>query len=436
MSVKVMSVLRGSAAERAGLQGGDTVISINGNNITDVLDYRFYINECLLNIEYERRCERLNTVIRKGEYDDIGLEFETYLMDKQRSCRNKCIFCFIDQLPKGMRESLYFKDDDSRLSFLFGNYITLTNLTEGEVDRIIKMHISPINISVHTTNPQLRVKMMGNRFAGESLSALYKLAAAGTAINCQLVVCPGYNDGAELERSLRDLCGLCPSVQSIAVVPLGLTKHREGLTELTPFDADSAAKVIDTVESYGAMMLEKYGSRVIFAADEFYIKAGRELPDAEFYEDFSQLENGVGMCALLKDEVLQAVENTDGDDRVRHLSIATGYAAYPLISEIVDIIKNKWHNLDCKIYRIRNDFFGDSITVAGLLTGGDLLNQLQDKPLGDRLLVSDCMFKADADIMLDDVTISELCDRLGVPVYAVPNDGWQLLEAILNLEQE
>lgn len=435
MSVKVMSVLRGSAADKAGLKGGDIVVSVNGHGITDVLDYRFYINERRLDIEFERGGKRHHAAISKGEYDDIGLEFETYLMDKQRSCRNKCIFCFIDQLPKGMRESLYFKDDDSRLSFLFGNYITLTNLTEGEVDRIIQMHISPINISVHTTNPQLRVKMMGNRFAGESLSALYKLAAAGTAINCQLVICPGYNDGAELERSLTDLCGLCPSVQSIAVVPLGLTKHREGLAELTPFDADSAARVIDTVETYGEMMLEKYGSRVIFAADEFYIKAGRELPDAEFYEDFSQLENGVGMCALLKDEVLQAVLDAEGDDRVRSLSIATGYAAYPLICEIVDIIKNKWHNLDCKIYRIRNDFFGDSITVAGLLTGGDMLAQLQGKPLGDRLLVSDCMFKADADVMLDDISIKELSSRLGVPVVAVPNDGWQLLEAILT-EQE
>lgn len=432
MAVKITGIVPHSAADKAGLTVGDTVYSINGNEIVDVLDYRFYMNERKLRVEYERSGQIKTATVRKGEYDDPGLEFETYLMDKQHSCKNKCIFCFIDQLPQGMRESLYFKDDDSRLSFLFGNYITLTNLTEREVDRMIKMHISPINISVHTTNPELRVKMMKNRFAGESLSALYKLAAVGTSINCQLVICPGYNDGDELRRTLNDLCGLCPSVQSIAIVPLGMTRFREGLEKLTPFTPQTAADVIDTVEQYGSMMLEKYGSRVVFASDELYIEAGRPLPDAEFYEDFCQLENGVGMCALLKDEIKSAVEQYDGDDKVRRISIATGYAAYPLMCEIVDIVKNKWHNLECQVYRIRNDFFGHSITVAGLLTAQDIIAGLKGKPLGDRLLVSDNMFKADEDITLDDMHIDELSAQLGVPVSAVRSDGYELLDAMIN----
>ncbi len=429
MAVIIHKVVKGSPAFKAGFKAGDTLLRLNGHDIMDVLDYRFYQDETRLTAEVldqagERRCLR----VTKGEYEDLGLDFATYLMDEQKSCKNKCIFCFIDQLPAGLRESLYFKDDDSRLSFLFGNYITLTNITEHEVERIIHMHISPINISVHTTNPDLRSKMMHNRFAGERLEVLYRLAAAGIRINCQLVLCPGWNDGAELERTLRDLTAL-ESVGCIAGVPVGLTKYRQGLTDLRLFDKQGAAAVIDCMDRFGEASLAKNGSRRVYAADEFYLIAGRNIPDAAFYEDFTQLENGVGLWALLRSEALDAVTDEPAPDAPRRISVATGVSAFPLLRELVDIAAAKWHNLEGKVYPIVNDFFGHTINVSGLVTGGDLIRQLRGKDLGDELLIPSVMLRHEGDLFLDDVSLADVEQELKVPVRPVPNDGYALMAA-------
>ncbi|MCI8361255.1 MAG: DUF512 domain-containing protein [Clostridiales bacterium] len=430
MAVIIDSVQRGSPAYKAGFKAGETLVTLNGHQIMDVLDYRFYQDEQRLEAQVLSETGKKRLLhVSKREYEDLGLDFATYLMDKQRSCKNKCVFCFIDQLPAGLRDSLYFKDDDSRLSFLFGNYITLTNITEHEVERIIHMHISPINISVHTTNPALRVKMMNNRFAGEKLEILYRLADAGIAINCQLVLCPGWNDGAEQERTLRDLTAL-ESVNCIAAVPVGLTKYRQGLTPLTLFDPVSAAAVIDCIDRFGEDCLEKTGSRRVYAADEFYLIAGREMPEAAFYEDFALLENGVGLWALLKSEAADAVTDEPAPQSSRRVSLATGASAAPLMRELVDMAAAKWHNLDGRVYPIVNDFFGHTINVAGLVTGGDLIRQLKDKPLGDELLIPSVMLRHEGDLFLDDVSLNDVERELGVPVRPVPNDGYALMAAL------
>lgn len=435
MSVRIESVDAGSVCEKHGIKADDVLISINGNEIMDVLDYQFYATESKLLLEIERNGKKRSVSLKKIDYEDLGLNFCTYLMDEQKPCRNKCVFCFIDQLPKGLRESLYFKDDDSRLSFLFGNYITLTNISEHEVDRIIKMHISPINISVHTTNPELRNRMMHNRFAGDSLKVLYRLAEAGTKINCQLVLCPGWNDGDELKKTLDDLTSLYPSVQSIAAVPLGMTKFRDGLEKLTPYNKDSARATVSIIEDYGDKCLKKYGTRIVYAADEFYLKAELPMPDEDYYEEYAQLDNGVGMCTLLKSEFVQTVneENMPYDESV-NVSIATGTAAYPLLCELVDIAKKKWHNLNCKVFEIKNNFFGESITVSGLITGGDLISQLKNQDLGNTLLLPSSMFRAQGDIMLDDTSVNDIETALNVRVRITQNDGFDLLSAILNGE--
>ncbi len=433
MSVLISDVAKGSYADKKGIKSGDILYSINGNAIEDVLDYRFFIGERRLVLVLERDGKMKRTVIRKKEEDEIGLEFNTYLMDKQRSCKNKCIFCFIDQMPKGMRETLYFKDDDSRMSFLFGNYITLTNITEHEVERIIKMHISPINISVHTTNPELRVKMMNNRRAGDSLKILYKLAEAGVKINCQLVLCPGINDGDELKRSISDLVALHPSVASVACVPVGLTKFRDGLAPLEGYDKDSAIATLDIIEKMGDECVEKLGERIVYASDEFYITARRPLPNSQYYGDFDQLDNGVGLCALLEDEFKQAVEMADDNNYKSNCTIVTGVAAAPLLTRLVDIAKEKWHNIECDVVPVVNDYFGHKITVAGLLTATDIINQLKGRPLGKRLLLPVAMFRSEGDITLDDYTAEDIEQALGVKVIKTANDGFELLNAILDL---
>ena len=435
MPVKIAAVDVNSAAERAGIKKGETLVSINGKEIFDVLDYRFYETDrtlqiLLRNVSGEEREVR----IVKREYQSIGLSFDTYLMDRQHSCRNRCIFCFIDQLPPGMRESLYFKDDDSRLSFLFGNYVTLTNMSEREVDRIIAMHISPINISVHTTNPDLRCKMMGNRFAGKSLEILYRLAQAGIRLNCQFALCPGINDGAELERSLNDLLPLYPAVQSVALVPLGVTRFREGLYPLKPYTREGAQAVIETAERYGASAEKRYGKRICYAADEFYLKAGLPIPRAEFYGEFDQLENGVGLLANLKQEFEDArllLEDEALPGKQRSVTMATGVAAQPFLSQLLDGLRNQCHNLTCNVVAIRNEFFGETITVAGLVTGGDIIRQLKGRPLGDVLLLPRVMLRYEGDVFLDDVTVETVEKELGIPVQVVQDDGYELLNAII-----
>jgi len=438
MAVKITSVEPGSPARRARIHKGDTLISINGNPITDVLDYQFYTTDEHLEILLCDEEKKVRTVlVEKDEYDDLGLQFETYLMDKQMGCRNACIFCFVDQMPPGMRKSLYFKDDDTRMSFLFGNYTTLTNLKEGDIRRIIKMHISPINISVHTMNPELRVQMMKNPFAGKALDFIKMLTEGGIKVNTQIVLCPGYNDGEELEYSLQELAKLGPNVQSIAVVPVGLTKYREGLTTLRGFFPQEAKEVLQTMERWGDYFLKEYGARTAYASDEFYILAEQPFPDYDFYEDFAQLENGVGLWALLKDEFYAALRRMEPDDfpkQPRRVALATGQAAFPLLAELVAAAQEQCPALIAQVYAVRNDFFGESITVAGLLTGQDLIAQLKGKPLGEKLLIPAVMLRREGDLFLDDLSPADAEKELGVPVTPVPNDGGELLDALLGLQ--
>ena len=431
MSVTIQSVIRHSYADRAGIRGGETLLSINGSEIVDVLDYRFYQLNAKLELKIRDQSGAVRTVsLRKPEYEELGLEFETYLMDREKSCRNKCIFCFIDQLPQGLRETLYFKDDDSRLSFLFGNYVTLTNLTEHEISRIIKMHISPVNVSVHTTNPDLRVKMMGNRFAGDSLAILRRLSENGIVLNTQIVCCPGINDGEELKRSLRDLYDL--NVNLIAVVPVGLTKYREGLYPLTPFDEQKARETVDILEEFGEMCIRTRGKRIAYAADELYIKAGYPIPDAAFYEDFEAIENGVGLIAMLQEDLLAELDFRDPDDSIRRrVSIACGTSAAPYLRELMDRVEEKFVNVHVAVYPIVNNFFGEMINVSGLIVGRDLIDQLKGKPLGDALLISSSMLRFENDLFLDDVHIDDVAGALHIPVLPIHNDGKMLLDAIL-----
>ena len=432
-----MSVLKGSPAYKIGMRENDILVKLNGNEIMDVLDYRFYQNAEKLTVEFINAKGKIKSkCLKKKEYDELGLEFETYLMDKKHSCRNKCIFCFIDQLPKGLRESLYFKDDDSRLSFLFGNYITLTNITEHEVERIIKMHISPVNISVHTTNPELRVKMMSNKNAGKALDIIYRFNDAGIKLNCQLVLVPDYNDGDELERSLRDLTAL-ENVECIAAVPVGLTRYREGLCEINPFDKERAEKTVDILEKYSDITLKKYGERRVFAADEFYILSERKMPDAKYYEEFLQLENGVGLVPLLLSETDEAIKLSDYKlPQKRKITIATGEAAKPFLKSVVDKATKKWDNLECKVIAVKNNFFGGKITVAGLVTATDILEQLKDEELGEELLIPDVMLRDGTDMFLDSITLSEVSEKLNIKITPVANDGYELLDKILGVVEE
>ena len=548
--VTVTAVDEGSPAAKARLHAGDKLLSINGREIDDVLDYRFFIPDTRLKLVVETPEGHRRTVrIKKQEFEELGLEFSDYLMDEQRSCRNKCIFCFIDQLPPGMRDSLYFKDDDSRLSFLFGNYITLTNLTEHEVQRIIDMHISPINISVHTTDPALRCKMMNNRFAGDCLKILYRFAEAGLQLQCQLVLVPEYNDGAALDRSLADLAALGDAIVSVAAVPVGLTKYREGLAPIRSFTPEESRAVIAQLTAAGDRMLAERGTRVFYPADEWYINAGLPIPDGDFYEDYPQLENGVGMIAWLRTRFYDALEDFVSDQTVPaaegrmsresggpdaleeytggqfvpavegrmsresggpdvleeyaggqfvpaaegriyrenggpdaldeftegqtipvaegrmsresggpdapeddltggqtisaaaehaarqipqgHAVLATGVAAAPFLRELVEAAQRRIPALDAEVIAIRNDFFGEKITVSGLVTGGDLMRQLSGVPMA-RLLLPRNMLRQEGDCFLDDVTLDEVERTLDVPVTLVPEtDGAALFSALI-----
>lgn len=432
MSVKVTCVENASYAEKAGIIKNDEIISINGREITDVLDYRFAIQSKKLSISYKRGLEEFKVNIRKSsEFSDIGLEFETYLMDKQHSCRNKCIFCFVDQMPKGMRESLYFKDDDSRLSFLFGNYITLTNLTEKEADRICELHISPINISVHTMNKDLRVKMMKNKNAGESLRFIKKFYDAGILMNTQLVLCPGINDGDELRYSLNELAKYSPYINSIAAVPVGLTKYREALEHLDSYTKETANDVISIIDEFNAhYSFFNNGKILACASDEFYLLAERDFPDEAYYGEYSQLDNGVGMCTLLKSEFMNALEEAENKNLNRTVTIATGESAFALLCELKEKAEEKFSGLNVNVIKILNEFFGTSVTVAGLLTGQDLISQLKDKNLGDELLIPRVSLRNEGDKFLDDVTLEELSEKLKVKVTPVENDGYKLFEKI------
>ena len=431
MSVIIDAVQEGSPAHKAKILAGETLVSIDDNEIIDVLDYRFYQNNKKLSLLLiDKNGKQKKIKIKKDEYEEIGLLFSSYLMDSKRSCRNKCIFCFIDQLPKGLRDSLYFKDDDSRLSFLFGNYITLTNITEHEIERIIRMHISPINISVHTTNPELRVKMMNNKNAGNALSILNRFNDAGIKMNSQLVLCPDINDKDELRRSLDDLTSL-ENMECIAAVPVGITKYRKGLADIRPFEKTDALNTLDIIDEYAMKCIEKYGERRVYASDEFYLIAEKEMPDSEFYGDFLQLENGVGLWSLLLSEAKDAICDVEPFGEQRHISIATGVAAAPLIRKIVSMCEEKLTGLRCDVFAIKNKFFGEKITVAGLVTATDIYEQLNGKELGSKLLIPSCMLRNEGDMFLDSITVEELSDRLGVDIEPVDNDGYALVDTIL-----
>lgn len=434
MAVRITSVEPGSPARRARIHKGDTLISINGNAITDVLDYRFYMTDEHLEILLCDQEKKLRTVVvEKDEYDDLGLEFETYLMDRQMGCKNACIFCFVDQTPPGMRKSLYFKDDDTRMSFLFGNYTTLTNLKEGDIQRIIKMHISPINISIQTMNPALRVQMMKNPFAGESLKFVRMLTEGGIKINTQIVLCPGYNDGEQLEYSLSELAKLGPNVQSIAVVPVGLTRYREKLTPLRGFFPQEAVEVVKTMECWGEYFCKEYGTRTAYASDEFYILAGKDFPPYEFYEDFAQLENGVGMMTLMQHDFAQALKEAqlEQSPAAHRCTIATGQLAYPMMQDFAERVQQAFPQVQVQVKKIRNDFWGPTITVAGLITGQDLLAQLEGLDLGSELLIPANMLRHEQDRFLDDLTLEQVQETLGVPALPVENDAFELLARML-----
>ncbi len=434
MSVKVVSVLSESYAEKAGILKDDIIKSINDTEITDVLDYRFAIQSKKLSISILRNDEPLTVNIRKkDELSDIGLEFSTYLMDKQHSCKNKCVFCFVDQMPKGLRKSLYFKDDDSRLSFFFGNYITLTNLTEKEAKRICEMHISPVNISVHTMNKELRVKMMNNKNAGDSLKFIKMFYDAGILMNTQLVLCPEINDGEELRYSLNELSKFSPYINSIAAVPVGLTKYRDGLEKLSTYTKEQASDVIKIIDEFNShYSFFNNGKVLAYPSDEFYLLAEKELPDEEFYGEYSQLDNGVGMITLLKNEFSDALkysELTPSENRC--VTIATGVLAYPLFVEFKNKIEKKFKNISVNVVKIENKFFGETVTVAGLLVGEDLKSQLENVDLGDELLIPRVSLRNEGDCFLDDVTLTELSEFLNIKITPVKNDGEELLNSIL-----
>ena len=434
--VAITGVLKGSSADRQGIQKGDILISVNGHPIADILDYRYYLCEKRLSVLLCRNGEEYTVHIKKDEYDDIGLEFETFLMDKKHSCRNKCIFCFIDQLPRGMRDTLYFKDDDSRLSFLQGNYITMTNLTDDDVSRIIKMKMSPINISVHTTNPELRVFMLKNPKAASSLAYMQRFAEAGTEMNCQIVLCRGVNDGAELERTMHDLACMHPAVIHVSIVPAGMTKFREEnkLYPLTPFSKEEALQVIRKVEKFAEQCLVHYGTRIFYVGDEFYQQAGLPIPNAEYYEDFHAIEDGVGMIASMKQEFEDALADAEGDETLcREISVATGKAAYGFLCELAEKFREKYPNVNIHIYEIANRYFGESVTVAGLLTGKDLKEQLLGKPLGETLYISTNMLRYEEDLFLCGMHIDELSEALGVEICTCISDGYEFFDKLTGI---
>ena len=426
-SIDPDSPLRGKARE------GDTLVAINGHRIIDVLDYKFFAYDRALSVTL-RRADGLEyeVSLRKPEGGELGLEFESYLMDTPRSCANNCVFCFIDQLPPGLRPTMYFKDDDARLSFLLGNYITLTNLSKREIERIVALHISPINVSVHTTNPELRCRMLKNPRAGETIGVMRRFAEHGIVMNCQIVCCPGWNDGEELLRTMRELEELYPGVHSVSIVPVGLTKYREGLEPLTPFTPEHAAETLDMVTAFGDACLEKHGTRIFFCGDELYLLAGRELPPDEFYEEHTQLENGVGMLRLLETEFRSALRLSDEPDYIP-FSIATGVSAAPYFQKLLELAREKWPRLDGRVYAVVNDFFGHSINVSGLITGGDLIAQLRGKELGRRLLISQNMLRRQEMDFLDDVTLAQASEALGVPILPVEQDGFALWDAMAGI---
>ena len=434
--VEIFDVTEGSGAAAAGIMRGDFLISINGRNINDVLDYSFYLAEKHVTMKLHRNGQVFEATVQKKEYSDVGLIFETFLMDEKQSCRNKCVFCFIDQNPPGMRKTIYFKDDDTRLSFLHGNYVTLTNLSEEDIARIELMKTSPINISVHTTNPALRVRMLNNKNAGNVLDIIHRFAAAQITMNCQIVLCRSLNDGAELDKTMADLALFYPRVNSVSIVPAGLTKYRQGLYPLSPYLPEECHAIVRQVEQFAAKCRAKCGSRVFFCADEFYIKAGLPIKKEAFYEDFPQIENGVGMMSSMRGEFEAELRNLKKYDltKKRNVSVATGTAAYEFILGMANALCRLCPNLTCTVYGIENNFYGHDVTVAGLLTGRDIREQLAGKKIGKRLFLPEAMIKrapGEEDLFLDDTSPASLEWALDTEVRFISNNGADFIKKLL-----
>ena len=434
----VTRVCPNSIAEKSGILEGDELVSINGERIVDIFDYRYDIICSHVDLVIRRDGNEMTVSMDKDEEDDLGLEFTEGLMDEYRRCRNACIFCFIDQMPPGMRETLYFKDDDSRLSFLQGNYVTLTNLSENDVERIIRFRMSPINISFQTTNPELRCKMLNNRFAGECLKIVDRFYEEGITMNGQIVLCKDINDGEELKRTIEDLGKYAPVLESVSVVPVGLTKYREGLYPLKPFTKEDAVKVIDMIESFQRRFYESFGLHFVHASDEWYILAGREMPEEDRYDGYLQLDNGVGMMRLLNDEFVAAFDKYAIKGLKKKFMkrsecvLVTGVLAYPMLKKFADMVNNEYPRVNVSVISIKNEFFGETITVSGLITGQDIVKQLKGKIEGKRILLPQNMLRADENIFLDDMKLDELSKTLQVQVDIVKSSGRDLLLKMLN----
>lgn len=429
---KILEIMPFSPCEAAGIVAGDILVAMNGEPVQDVLDYHFQeeSEHLTLTVEHEDGT-REDVVIQKEEDEELGLVFAESLMDDYQSCRNKCMFCFIDQMPPGMRKTLYFKDDDTRLSFLQGNYVTLTNLSDKEIERICYYKLSPMNISVHTTNPELRCEMLKNRFAGNVLSCLRRFFDAGITMNGQVVLVKGKNDGEELERTIHDLTAFLPHMQSLSVVPVGLTKYREGLPEIEPFTKEDAKTVLAQIHKWQGICRQYYDTRFVYASDEWYILAEQDLPKEDDYEGYPQIENGVGMLRSLMDEVSVCLNHVHDDERSRNLSIATGVLAAPFIKKMVAQLQEHFPNIRCQVFTINNHFFGEKITVSGLLTGGDIIAQLKGKDLGDRLLLPANLLRSDEDVLLDDLTVSDIENALQIRVSIVQSEGQAFIDSML-----
>ncbi len=426
----------GSLAEEAGIEAGDTLLTINGHEFHDILEYRYLISETEVELEVLKQDGMVERVILENDYEDIGIEFRCSLIDTVQSCKNKCIFCFIDQLPPGMRETVYFKDDDTRLSFLQGNYVTLTNLTDEEIDRLIAMRVSPINISVHTTNPDLRIRMLKNPNAAKIYDIMKKFAANDIYMNCQIVLCPGYNDAEELDRTIRDMEALFPYVSSCSVVPVGLTRYREGLAEIKPFDSKMSLSAVRQIEEHQRRLKKKFGINMVYIADEFYINAKLPIPKAEEYDGFPQIENGVGLIASMQEEFDSAIELLKDKKYNRRVAIATGEISYSFIKSLADRIVAKCEGLSVCVYPVKNEFFGGGVNVSGLVTGSDIIRTLSGEPKYDELLIPDSMLRDGEDIFLDNITLTELEEKLGIKITPVINDGYEFVEKITGCELE
>ena len=433
---KIIAVEEGSIAWELGLEPGDSILSIDGMEIEDIFDYQFYIQETFLTVEVlTLDGQEVSLEIEKDEDEDLGIAFASSLMDDYRSCSNKCIFCFIDQMPPGMRETLYFKDDDSRLSFLQGNYITLTNMKDEELDRLIRYHLSPVNISVHATNPKLRCEMLHNRFAGNILDRIGRLYEGGITMNAQVVLCKGINDGRELDRTIEDLSRYLPHMASLSVVPAGLTRYREGLPVIEPYDREEAGKVLAQIRSWQDRLRKEYGTAFVHASDEWFLQAGEDIPEASYYEGFGQLENGVGMVRLLIDEVRERLGEAVGEDSddlpQREVSIATGELAGPIIEMLAREVSEEYPEVRIRVYTVKNDFFGHTITVSGLLTGQDIIRSLEGKELGQALYLPENVCRAGEEVLLDDLTLSDISRALHIPVNIIESDGRDFVDKLI-----